>query len=304
MKLGAGLVGAWVALLSFVLALNDASSAQTSITRQVHVLATRDGKFVADLSPADLEIEEGGKKAVIQSVTRSTMPLRLVLIVADAGAGEFQPAAARLIQPLAGKGEISIIAVPNRPDRLVEFTSDPAALDKAIAELGATTALRQDEPHLMSALLEAFRGIRKEGTRPVVVMFSIGGDQGDERQEEMTRALESSGALLYALTNNAMAVRTGSVPGGRRGGSAAGGPGSSTRATAIILGDGTRHSGGIHVRANPPAFAGVAHQIADELQRYHLVTYTLPPGAKTSENLAVTTKTEGLKLRAPSRIPK
>jgi len=57
-------------------------------------------------------------------------------------------------------------------------------------------------------------------------------------------------------------------------------------------------------RTQPAGAAPATQQIADELQRGHLVTYTMPPGAKPSDRLKVSTRTNGLKLRAPSRIPK
>src|SRR5262245_40055148 len=93
---------AGVASLSLLLGHSwSVSAAPRQDARSVHVaVVNTDGSPVADLTAADFEVKEGGKAVTLTSAAITNVPLRLALIVADEGTGNFQQAMVTLIKPL------------------------------------------------------------------------------------------------------------------------------------------------------------------------------------------------------------
>src|SRR5918999_1323903 len=78
-----------------------ASHAQTPQARAVYVSVTqKDGAPVTDLTAADFDVKEGGKPCQVVGAELTKTPLRLALIVADAGTGAFQYPLISLVQKL------------------------------------------------------------------------------------------------------------------------------------------------------------------------------------------------------------
>jgi VWFA-related protein len=247
----------------------------------------RDGKPVTDMTAADFDVREGGKPVEI-AVKPATTPLRLALIVSDRGTGIFQVASLRLLQPLTGKGEFSIIGVVNQPETVATYTSDGGALSDALGKIGKRGQSR-DGAQTLEALVEVADKIRKDGTRPVIVLMRIGGEPATGVTAKSVRdRLLRNGITFYAM----------SIAGSMK-------PSSTEGAVELeqVLGDGTRERGGRHAVIAVTAVAGAAEAIAAELANQYEISYTLPDGVKPSDRLQVTSKRKNVTVLAPNRIP-
>ena len=69
----------------------------------------------------------------------------------------------------------------------------------------------------------------------------------------------------------------------------------------LVLGDGSRESGGRHDQAVGNLVPAM-RQIARELGHQYRIVYELPAGVKPSDRVSVTVKRKDLRIQAPSRI--
>ena len=95
------------------------SAAARQDARSVHVaVVNNDGTPVTDLTAADFEVKEGGKATEITKAELSNVPLRVALIVADEGTGNFQQAMVQLIKPLVVLAEFKLVSVVMQPETM------------------------------------------------------------------------------------------------------------------------------------------------------------------------------------------
>jgi hypothetical protein len=73
---------------------------------------------------------------------------------------------------------------------------------------------------------------------------------------------------------------------------------------AVVLGDGSRDSGGRHDHVVSNTLVPTLRQIGRELRNQYALTYYLPSGVDPSDRLSVSVTRGGLKVHAPSRIPR
>lgn len=301
-----------------------ARSLAQSVERIIHVSVTdKSGQHPSGLTPNEFEVEEGGKRANVVGVRPASMPLRVALIVSDAGTGGFQAGAARFIQDLAGRAEFSVVSVIVQPERLLTYSADPAALEKAIASLGPRGRVRSSA-QVMEAISEATKDVARPGTRPVIVVMRAGGEAAtDLRADDVRKQVQRSGAALYVVSAGGPGVTTTSSATGPGSGTGTGGGGGRGNAgaaraasqyvgseeqigafnLALVLGDGSRESGGRHDQVISTTMVNVFHEIADELLYQYELTYTLPAGVKPSDRVKVSIERKGVTLRAPTRRP-
>ena len=280
--------------------------ARQASSRTVYVTVT-DKKNVAitDMDAAELEVKADGKRAEIVSVAPATEPLRVALIVSDAGTGGFQAAAANLMQKLLGRAEMSLVSLIIQPERITDYTGEAAVLRDAVKRIGIRG--RQVGAQLMETIRDATKTVRREGTRPVIIVMRVGAEttsqlSGDEVRED----LRKSGALLYVV----------STVGAERRPASSARPGISNEQAQMqdeemtsgilnlgqVLGDGSKESGGRHTQVVSTTLVPSLESIADELLQQYAVTYRLPDGAKAGDKLQVSTKRKNVTLRAASRI--
>src|SRR5262245_47570945 len=91
--------------------------------RILYASADTKGAPVPDLQPAELEVKIGGKTATITGVRQAQAPLRIALLVADAGNGGFQGGIATLMQKLLGKAEFALTSVIVQPEKILDYAS-------------------------------------------------------------------------------------------------------------------------------------------------------------------------------------
>jgi VWFA-related protein len=276
-------------------------------TRTVYVsVLDKKGVPVTDLQGNEFEVKEGGKVQQVVTAQVTTTPLRVSVLVSDAGTGAFQAGLAHFMQTLLGRAEFALTSVIVQPERLVDFTGDAAALSAAVRRFGPRG--RQIGAQLMEAIQQAIKDVKAEGKRPVIVVLRVGAEDnstipGDDVREQ----LRKSGAILYVV----------STIGAQRQPASQARQGISTEQAQLhdsevtegamnlgqVLGDGSKDSGGRHDQVVSTSLIEAIKAIGSELLQQYEVTYVLPEGAKPSERIAVSSRRRGVTVRAPSRIP-
>jgi VWFA-related protein len=271
--------------------------------RKVYVSAVdKSGAPVKDLTAADFEVKENGK-AQTATVQPATSPLRLVLVVADGGTGAYQKATADLLNALGNKAEVKIVAVPERPETLTDFTTNSADLQAAVQRLGRQSAGRKST-QVMEALLEATKNLGAEDKRPVIVLMRAGGEASSTLQADTLRdAMRKAGARFYVISPagaNSMAIMKSTSDRDQQNANQE----TSDQYAQLnqVLDDGSKETGGRHEQTAAAGIGAVIAQIAAELQNEYEITYTLPAGTKPGDKLQVTTKRKDVKIYAPSRL--
>ena len=85
-----------------------AVSARQRESRTIYVTALdRDGRPVTDLQAADFAVKVGNKPLEVIRAEPAQMPLRIAVLVSDAGTGGFQQGLGNFMQKLLGHAEFS-----------------------------------------------------------------------------------------------------------------------------------------------------------------------------------------------------
>ncbi len=280
-------------------------AAQSS--RTVHVTAIdKKGNPVTDLQAAEFEVKVGGKKVDVVSTGPAQAPMRIALLVADAGTGGFQGGIATFIRKLSGRAEFALISVLVQPETVVDYSSDNALLQAGLRRLGPRGLERGAQT--LETIQAATKHVRREGTRPVIVVMRVGGEGSTTLSGQMVREqLRRSGALLYVV----------STVGAQRAAPSSARQGLSTEQAqlhddeavesaqnlGLVLGDGSRESGGRHEQIISTTLIPTLARLADELLNQYVLTCVLPEGVKPTDRLSVVSKRKGVTIRASSRLP-
>jgi len=266
----------------------------------------KNGVPVTDLQAADFEVKIAGKSADVASAQPASVPLRVALLVADQGTGAFQLGLARFMQTLLGHAEFTLVAVLVQPVTLVDYSHDGAELSAGLKQLGSRG--RERGAQLIEAIQEATRTVQHEARRPVIVVLRTGGEapsqiSGNQVREE----LRKSGAALYAVST---AGAEGRAPSQARAGLSAEQAqladselADSSSNLALVLGDGSKESGGRHDQVMANTHVKALEQLAQELLHQYEVVCSVPDGVKPGDRLTVSSKRKGVTTRAAARLP-
>ena len=283
---------------------------QATVTRTVFAsVVSKDATPVTDLTSADFEVREGGKQRSITSVKPATMPLRVHVIVSDGGTGAFQLGVLRLAQALAPNAEFALTSVVVQAERILEFTSSPQLFGEAIQKLGRRGS-GQGRHQLMEAISGALKDIASPGKHPLLIVLRIGNEEASTTSAAPIReALRQSGATMYVVSR----------AGASKAAPTYAGVNSMTPEAAqrqmddseladtslqlnLVLGDGSRDSGGYSQETALTSAVPTLEQLAKEIKSQYEITYSLPSGTKPSDRLQVMTTRKTVTLRAPLRI--
>ncbi len=275
-------------------------------TRTVHVTAVdKKGNAVTDLQAAEFEVKVGGKRLEVTSAGPAQAVMRIALLVSDAGTGGFQGGIANFIQRLSGRAEIALISVLMQPETVVDYSSDIGILRAGLRRLGSRGL--QSGAQLLETIRDATKHVRYEGRRPVIVVVRVGGEASTTLSgREVREQLQKSGAILYVV----------STVGAQRPAPSVARQGISTEQAqlhddetvesahnlGVVLGDGSRESGGRHDQVISTTLIPTLDQLADELLNQYALTCVLPAGVKPTDKLSVSSKRKGVTVRAPSRL--
>jgi hypothetical protein len=281
-----------------------AAVAQTN--RTLHVSAIdRKGVPVTDLQAADFEAKVGGKKLEVINLAPAETPMRIAVLVADAGTGGFQGGIASFIQTLSGRAEFALISVVLQPEIVVDYSSDSVMLRTGLGRLGSRGLQRGAQ--LLEAIQDAAKHVRREGTRPVIVVLRVGGEAlSTTSGTDVRDQLRKSGAILYVM----------STVGAQRPAPSQAREGLSNEQAqlhddeavesahnlGVVLGDGSKESGGRHDQILSTTLSTILKQLADELRNQYALTCVVPVGAKLTDKLSISSKRKGVTIHAPARL--
>ena len=177
-----------------VAAAQSGAGALQSSTRTFHLSAFDDkGRMVPDLQPADIIVKAGGKLLEVIRTEQAVAPLRIAVIVSDAGTGGFQQGIASFVQRLIDRAEFGLVSVLPQPEVVTNFTSDAAVLREGVRRLGVRG--RQNGAQVMEAIQDATKGVVSEGRRAVILVLRVG-VEGTTRSTGATSASVYDGAAL------------------------------------------------------------------------------------------------------------
>jgi hypothetical protein len=280
--------------------------AEAQAHRTLHISATdKKGNAVTDLQAAEFEVKVGGKRLEVTSAGPAQAAMRIALLVSDAGTGGFQGGIANFIQKLSGRAEIALISVLTQPETVVDYSSDIGILRAGLRRLGSRGL--ESGAQLLETIRDATKHVRYEGRRPVIVVVRVGGEASTTLSgREVREQLQKSGAILYVI----------STVGAQRPAPSVARQGISTEQAqlhddetvesahnlGLVLGDGSRESGGRHDQVISTTLIPTLEQIADELLNQYVLTCLQPDGVKPTDKLSVSSKRKGVTVRAPSRL--
>lgn len=301
----------------FALALSLAGTASVVVaqsgapaSRRITVTAVdKEGVPVKDLTAADLEIKIAGKVQKVLGLEPAADMLRVSVLVADGATGGFQAGLGQFVQKLYGRAEFQFTQVLVQPEKLGPWTKDRAGILPALNRLGPRGSQRTGA-QVMEAILEATKDVHAEATRPVILVARIGGEgQSDLNPKIVRTELQNSRAQLYVISvggsnrapsSTADSADTDSVSLARAQMADTEASESATN-LALILGDGSRESGGRHLEVVSNTMIKAFNSVADELLGQYDVTVTVPENVKPTDRLSVSAKRKGLTVRAPAR---
>ena len=196
---------------------------------------------------------------------------------------------------MCASADVGLFMITQRPEKLVEFTSNASILIDAIVNLPLS------QPRLSAAVPDAIYEVAKQfekakPARPVIVLAAI-------EQGQMTE-VDPEGILGQVAKSKAQ-FWTVSIEPARSQPAAKANSLRDFAGRSQIIGDGPHQSGGRRIPIlSLPAFETGLNEVADDLSSQYLITYLLPSGVRPSDRINVSLKKQGLTLRAPSRVPK
>jgi len=277
----------------FLVALVGAQSKEAGRTRDIYVSAVdAKGAPIEGLAVADVAVREDGAAREVLKVAPATAPIQIVLIVDDSQAAEtavprMREGLPKFVDRLAGKAEIGIVTIGERPTSLVEHTTDAAALKKGIGRIFARPGAGS---YLLDGIVEVLKGLKKrevERAHIVALTLESSTEFSNLSYEPVLDQLYASGVTLHVL-----AV-------GRQNSSMS----DETRSRNQVIAEGTDKTGGR--RDNLLDVMGIPEgllKVADELTHQYVVTYGRPDTLIPPSKIQVTTSRPGVTIRARQRL--
>jgi VWFA-related protein len=250
------------------------------------------GAPVQGLTAADFTVREDSAAREVLSAGPATTPMQLALLIDDSQASsaaipQIREGVNAFIDALAGKAEIAVITIGERPTINTEYTTSADVLKRGVAKIFSHMG---SGAYLLEGVVDASRGLEKrKAERPVIVVltFEGGPEFSNLTHDRVLEQLQRSGATLHVL--------------------AVGTPANSLseemRNRNVVIAEGTARTGGrrdqlLAESAIPNRFK----QLADELTHQYVVTYGRPETLIPPERISVGVSKPGLTVRARTRI--
>jgi hypothetical protein len=250
------------------------------------------GAPVPNLGPPDFIVREDNIAREVLHVAPADEPMQIALLVDNSQAARNEILELRLglnafidavMTPsnATRRNELALITLAGQPTIVTDYTPDRAQLAKGVDRLFSQPS---SGACLLDALFEVSRAIRKrDASRPVIVAVTIEGPElSNRRYDQVLGPIEESGAAFYAL---AIGPPSGDLS-------------EETRSREIVLGQGTRNTGGsLRQVLSSMALSPKLLELAVELTHVYRVTYARPQSLIPPDRVTVTTSRPGLTAR-------
>jgi len=243
---------------------------------------------VTGLAASEFIVREDDTAREVLRVSPATEPMHIAVLVDTSQAMEehmldVRTALRSFFKQVAGKHEIALIGLGERPTVLSDYTHDAARLEKAV---GSVFSRSGSGTYILDAIVEAANGLQKrKPARPHIIVYAAKGPEFSERSHQsVVDALRESGATLHTLMLN----RTGAAIGSRE-----------EQELAQAVANGTKATGGRREDLlTPMALADRLQSLANELENQYQVVYARPSRLVPPKSLDVTVKRPNVTVRA------
>jgi VWFA-related protein len=273
------------------LALPTAAGAQAKPTDIYVAVVDSKGEPATGLTVDDFRVREDGTAREVLKAGAATQPLTVALLIDDSQAATpalqmMREAVEAFITALAGKAEMTVVSIGERPTIVVDYTTDQKKLQDGAKRVFPRSGAGA---YLMDAIVDVSRGMQKrKAARPViaVLMMENAVEFSNRHYDNVLNELTKGGAALHVV---ALGQPSGSLS-------------DELRNRDHVVAVGTERTGGR--RENVLALTAAApkmKQLAQELLNQYVVTYARPDTLIPPEKVEVTVTKPGLTARARTR---
>jgi VWFA-related protein len=273
------------------LALPSTAHAQAKPTDIYVTVVDSKGEPAPGLTADDFRVREDGTAREVLKAGAATEPLTVALLIDDSQAASpalqmMREAVEVFITSLAGKAEITVVSIGERPTIAVDYTTDQKRLLDGAKRIFPRSGAGG---YLMDAIVDVSRGMQKrKAARPViaVLMMENSVEFSNRHYDNVLSELAKGGAALHVVS---LGQPSGSLS-------------DELRNRDQVVATGTERTGGR--RENVLALTAAApkmKQLAQELLNQYVVTYARPDTLIPPEKIEVTVTRPGLTARARTR---
>jgi Ca-activated chloride channel family protein len=276
-------------LLAFATTLPPQSLRAQSEERTVYAsVVDKSDAPASGLTASDFIVREDNVAREVLRVSRATEPLQIAVLIDTSDAIEpyvldLRNALRAFFKQMGGKHEISLIGFGERPTVLVDYTNDPARLEKG---LGLVFARPGSGTYLLDAIVEAGNALgRRKPARPHIVVVTAQGPEFSERHHDnVLEQLRESGAALHSF----VLTKPGASQTDRSG-----------QELNMSLADGTKNTGG----RRDDLLTGMAlpdrlQALSNDLSNQYQITYARPRTLIPPKSIEVSSRRPGITVRA------
>lgn len=243
---------------------------------------------VTGLAASEFIVREDEQAREILRVSAATEPMLIAVLVDTSQAIEehlldIRNALRGFFKQMAGKHEVALIGLGERPTVLSDYTRDPARLEKAIGSVFARTG---SGTYILDGIVEVSNAMRRrESARRHIIVYAARGPEFSERyHQSVIDALRESGATLHTLGLTRQNVAAASRE---------------EQELAKTVADGTQETGGRRDDLlTPMALTDRLASLGAELENQYQIVYSRPAKLIPPKTLQVTSKRTGVTVRA------
>jgi VWFA-related protein len=278
-------------ILAMLLPANPAWAQATEQTIYASVVDKNDAP-VTGLAASEFVVREDDTAREVLRVLPATEPMQIALLIDTSQAMEehmldVRTALRSFFKQMAGKHDIALIGLGERPTVLLDYTRDAARLEKSV---GSVFSRSGSGTYILDGIVEASNGLRRrKAARPHIVVYAARGPEFSERyHQSVVDALRESGATLHTLTLN----RSGAAMGSRE-----------EQELQKAIADGTKMTGGRRDDLlTPMALSDRLQSLGNELQHQYQVVYARPSRLVPPKTVDVSVKRPSVTVRARQRL--
>jgi VWFA-related protein len=243
---------------------------------------------VSGLGAGDFIVREDDQVREVLRVLPATEPMHIAVLVDTSEAMEehmldVRTALRAFFKQMAGRHDIALIGLGERPTVLSDYTRDAARLDKSV---GSVFARSGSGTYILDGIVEAAGALRKrKAARPHIIVYAARGPEFSERyHQSVIDALREAGATLHTLTLN----RSGAGMNNRE-----------LQELAKTVAEGTRLTGGRRDDLlTPMALTDRLQSLGNEIENQYQVIYARPSRLVPPKSIEVTSKRPAVTVRA------